>query len=103
MILPGTIVSHLEIAQEEGVQLQRGMNFRLHGGFSVILMSLRPGAPYADRVDDSGRVLIYEGHDTPRTMFDHIIPYSKGGSSIVPENIQLLCARHNLAKRDRIE
>lgn len=35
--------------------------------------------------------------------FDHIIPYSKGGSSLVPENIQLLCARHNLAKRDRIQ
>lgn len=35
--------------------------------------------------------------------FDHIIPYSRGGSSLVAENIQLLCARHNLAKRDRIE
>lgn len=35
--------------------------------------------------------------------FDHIIPYSKGGSSLVADNIQLLCARHNLAKRDRIQ
>ena len=35
--------------------------------------------------------------------FDHIIPYSRGGSSLVAKNIQLLCARHNLAKRDRIE
>lgn len=35
--------------------------------------------------------------------FDHIIPYSKGGTSLSAENIQLLCARHNLAKRDRIE
>jgi 5-methylcytosine-specific restriction endonuclease McrA len=35
--------------------------------------------------------------------FDHVIPYSKGGSSLVSENIQILCARHNLAKRDRIE
>lgn len=35
--------------------------------------------------------------------FDHIIPYSKGGSSLVAENIQLLCARHNFAKRDKIE
>jgi hypothetical protein len=34
--------------------------------------------------------------------FDHVIPYSRGGSSLVPENIQLLCARHNLDKRDRI-
>jgi len=35
--------------------------------------------------------------------FDHIIPYSKGGSSKDPANIQILCGRHNLAKRDRIE
>jgi 5-methylcytosine-specific restriction endonuclease McrA len=34
--------------------------------------------------------------------FDHIIPFSLGGSSLVAENIQLLCARHNLQKRDRI-
>ena len=34
--------------------------------------------------------------------FDHVIPYSRGGSSLVAENIQLLCARHNLAKRDHI-
>jgi 5-methylcytosine-specific restriction endonuclease McrA len=35
--------------------------------------------------------------------FDHIIPYSKGGSSLVAENIQILCARHNIAKKDNIE
>ena len=40
---------------------------------------------------------------TDNLHFDHVIPYSKGGSSLVAENIQLLCARHNLAKRDRIE
>ncbi len=40
---------------------------------------------------------------TDNLHFDHIIPYSRGGSSLVAENIQLLCARHNLAKRDRIE
>lgn len=34
--------------------------------------------------------------------FDHIIPFSKGGSSLVTENIQILCARHNLEKRDKI-
>jgi hypothetical protein len=206
------------------------MNFRLKGGLSVILMSLRPGAPYADRIADDGRILIYEGHDIPQYKggpdpktvdqvmnhtggsltqnglfyevaqrykqgaqepervkvyekiksgiwvynglfklldawqepsnarmvfkfklellddentadttsfdiehnrliptsvklavwkrdngkcvkcdsqdnlhFDHVIPYSKGGSSLVVENIQILCARHNLEKRDRIE
>ena len=230
MLKAGEVISYLKMCNEEGINLQRGMNFRLRGRTSVILMSLRPGAPYADRIEDNGSVLIYEGHDIPRRKngpdpkkvdqqmfnsngsltqnglfyqaafdyknrkrdaelvkvyekirngiwvynglfklidawqeqsnarkvfkfkleltdenineqenglvniehnriiptsvklevwkrdkgkcvicgssdnlhFDHIIPYSKGGSSLVAENIQLLCARHNLEKRDRI-
>lgn len=215
-----------------GVNLQRGMNFRLRDFESIILMSLRQGAPYADRVEEEGRVLIYEGHNIPKGLggpspasvdqpernprgsftqngffaeaarrykeegippekvrvfekirtgiwayngvfelidywkeqsgsrkvfkfklkiisadgqlratstqapleddrlipssvklevwkrdhgrcarcgalsglhFDHIIPYSKGGSSKSPSNIQILCVRHNLAKSDNIE
>ena len=35
--------------------------------------------------------------------FDHIIPYSNGGSSKNPANIQILCGRHNLAKGDNVE
>jgi hypothetical protein len=213
------------------MNLQRGMNFRLRDTGSVILMSLRPGAPYADRVEDDGRVLIYEGHDISKVLngpdpkevdqlernpggsltqnglfaeaarrykageappervqvyekvragiwvynglfdlvdcwtepsgnrrvfkfklrfaeddnrqqraltpseeedrlipswvklevwkrdrgrcvicgtnsglhFDHIIPYSKGGSSKNPANIQILCEKHNLSKHDNIE
>ncbi len=231
MIKPGDVISYIEMCREVGVNLQRGMNFRLHGKFSVILMSLRPGAPYADRIENSGKVLIYEGHDIAKRIdgpnpkavdqpmrsissnltanglffeatrkykdtqcepelvkvyekirsgiwvynglftlvdtwqevsnarkvfkfrlelneeeysfsdkkifvidhnrliptsvklevwrrdkgkcvkcgsknnlhFDHIIPYSKGGSSLVTENIQLLCARHNLEKSAKIE
>jgi len=34
--------------------------------------------------------------------FDHIIPFSKGGTSITSENVQILCARHNLQKSDDI-
>ena len=30
--------------------------------------------------------------------FDHILPFSKGGTSLKAENIQLLCAKHNLEK-----
>jgi hypothetical protein len=215
-----------------GIQtLQRGMNFEIRPGLSVILMSLRPNAPYEDRIEDEGRTLIYEGHDVPKTNdgpdpksidqvahsprggltqngyfhkaaqefkrgakpaalvrvyqkiwsgvwndngvfrlvdawqepsnsrkvfkfklelseddtpagtaetgemehnrviplhvklevwkrdkgrcvtcgrtdnlhFDHIIPFSKGGSSIVADNIQILCARHNLQKHDKIQ
>jgi hypothetical protein len=230
MFKQGDVISYLEMCKEEGVNLQRGMNFHLKGGLSVILMSIRPGAPYADRIEDNGKVLIYEGHDVPKIEsipnpkivdqvayhpgggitqnglffeaaqkykrgesepelvkvyekirsgiwvyngffrlqdawqemsntrqvfkfkleliddesfvaddakdidhnrlipssvklevwrrdkgkcvkcasqdnlhFDHIIPYSKGGSSLVAENIQILCARHNLEKRDKIE
>lgn len=35
--------------------------------------------------------------------FDHIIPYSQGGSSKDAKNIQILRCRHNLEKHDRIE
>ncbi|MFO8010270.1 MAG: HNH endonuclease signature motif containing protein [Dehalococcoidia bacterium] len=228
------IVSYFEMCQREGTSLQRGMNFRLHGKHSVILMSVQPNAPYRDRIEDDGAVLIYEGHDVPRTSetpdpkridqpeflparnmtengkfhraaqeyragkkgpdivrvyekikkgiwsdngyfhlvdswrehdgirhvfkfkliavedvpddeiaedslsteakpsriiptsvklevwardrgkcvlcgatdelhFDHIVPFSKGGTSLKADNIQLLCARHNLQKHDRIE
>lgn len=231
MISPGDVVSYLEMCSELGVNLQRGMNFRLRDDESLILMSVRVGAPYADRVEEGGRVIIYEGHDIPRTAggpnpksadqpefqpsgrptqnghfmnavvrfktgkapaekvrvfekiragiwvynglfrlvdgwqetlddrrvfkfkleivdeptalsasgersadhdrviptavklevwkrdkgkcvicgrkeslhFDHIIPYSQGGSSKDPKNIQILCASHNLQKRDRIQ
>ena len=224
------IISYLEMCRREAASLQRGMNFGLGGTHSVILMSLRPNAPYADRVEDDGSTLIYEGHDESKTKdlhdpkvvdqpettgngtftqngrfhqaaqvykagkrdpervrvyekikagiwsyngvfhlvdswmehdgkrqvfkfkliavegeenfsipasataerrriiptaiklavwkrdggrcvtcgandelhYDHIIPFSRGGSSLTAENVQLLCARHNLEKRDRI-
>ena len=35
--------------------------------------------------------------------FDHDFPFSKGGTSLLVGNIQLLCARHNLEKNDRIK
>jgi hypothetical protein len=231
MFQSGDVISYLDMCRAEMVNLQRGMNFRLRGGLSVILMSLRTGAPYADRIEENGKILIYEGHDIPsfkdgpkpksvdqpernpgggltqnglfyeaaykykggniepelvnvyekiksgiwvyngkfklidawieeinnrkvfkfkleliddlntlsinelsdiehnrliptlvklevwkrdkgkcvkcgvqdNLHFDHIIPYSKGGSSLVAENIQILCARHNIAKKDKIE
>jgi hypothetical protein len=229
--MPNEIIPYLEMCQREGVSLQRGMNFELQGNHSVILMSVRPNAPYADRFEDDGTTLIYEGHDVPRTAqnpnpktvdqpertpsgnltqnglfqhaahryrdgqrepervrvyekikqgiwsyngvfhlidawkepssgrqvfkfklvavegeedfsapvpsqpkprriiptwvklevwkrdggkctkcgseqdlhFDHIIPWSKGGSSATPDNIQLLCGKNNLQKHDRID
>jgi hypothetical protein len=230
MLSQGDVVSYLEMCADFGVNLQRGMNFRLRGNESLILMSLRQGAPYADRFEEGGRVIVYEGHDVSRSRgepdpkeidqpeflpsgrltqnglfldavrryklgrgdpelvrvfekirngiwvynglfklidawqetsgrrqvfkfkleivelprlqvdptqaldhdrvipsgvklevwkrdkgccikcgskenlhFDHIIPYSQGGSSKDARNIQILCSRHNLEKRDRIE
>ena len=229
--MPNEIISYIEMCRREGVSLQRGMNYRLGESHSVILMSVRPGAPYADRFEEDGSTLVYEGHDVPKSPgipdpkatdqlqctsagsltengkflqaaseyrdglrlpelvrvyekikqgiwsynglfqlvdawrehdgvrqvfkfkllaldvdddlvaqqvhenrlrriiptsiklevwhrdggkcvrcgssdnlhFDHIIPWSKGGSSNTADNIQLLCSRHNLEKSDRIE
>jgi len=61
------IIPYLEMCQREAASLQRGMNYRLHDNHSVILMSVRSGAPYADRVQDDGATIIYEGHDIPRS------------------------------------
>jgi len=49
----------------EGVSLQRGMNYKIGRNHSVILMSIRPNAPYADRFENDGSTIIYEGHDVP--------------------------------------
>jgi hypothetical protein len=64
----------MEMCSAIGVNLQRGMNFRLRDTESIILMSVRPGAPYADRVESEGRILVYEGHDVARTAK---VPYPK--------------------------
>ena len=139
------------MCRREGVSLQKGMNFQLGLNHSVILMSVRHNAPYADRFEDDGSIIIYEGHDVPSSKqtpypkeadqpvpenpiprrviptwvklevwkrdggkcvmcsaiddlhFDHIIPFSRGGSSNTPDNVQLLCGRHNLQKHNKIE
>ena len=51
---PGDVISYMEMCSAIGVNLQRGMNFRLRDAESIILMSLRPGAPYADQVRGRG-------------------------------------------------
>jgi hypothetical protein len=50
------------------------MNFSLGGNHSVILMSVRLGAPYRDRLEEDGSVIVYEGHDEPRS---HVTPTPK--------------------------
>lgn len=58
------IISHTELCLCEGGRtLQKGMNFHFSNPYSVILMSTRDGAPYADAISEDGRTLTYEGHD----------------------------------------
>jgi 5-methylcytosine-specific restriction endonuclease McrA len=49
---------------------------------------------------DNGQCVMCGAKD--ELHFDHVLPYSKGGTSIKAENVQLLCARHNLEKSDKI-
>ena len=63
----GNIISYDDLCRKEGAKLQKGMNFRLKGGHSVILMSVRKNSPYQDEISKDGSVLIYEGHDVPKT------------------------------------
>lgn len=49
---------------------------------------------------DKGRCVIC-GSKT-NLHFDPVIPFSKGGSSLVKDNIQIMCAKHNISKRDKI-
>lgn len=60
------IISYREMCNiENQEQLQRGMNFDMGGSYSVLLMSVKPNAPYADRISEDGLTIYYEGHDVP--------------------------------------
>ena len=50
---------------------------------------------------DGGKCIICGATD--ELHFDHILPFSKGGTSLKAENVQLLCARHNLSKSAKIQ
>lgn len=49
---------------------------------------------------DGGKCVMCGASD--ELHFDHDLPWSKGGTSMTEANVQLLCARHNLGKHDRI-
>ena len=82
MLRSGDVVSYLDRCAPLGVNLQPGMNLELWKR-------------------DQGRCS--KCGTKENLHFDHIIPCSEGGSSKDPKNIQILCTRHNLAKRDNIE
>lgn len=77
------IISYPDMIQREGIALQKGMNFRVRGGavgYSIILMSVRKGAPYQDQWHDEDSpgphagMLEYEGHDQPRLRGSTVDP-----------------------------
>lgn len=61
------IINYTDLVQAERGTVQKGMNYRFGKTYSVFLMSLRKGAPYADGLDPETGFLIYEGHDEPKT------------------------------------
>ncbi len=61
------IISYSDVVHNEGFNIQHGMNYRPQGKpYSVLLMSVRKGAPYNDIFDEQTNTLIYEGHDVNR-------------------------------------
>jgi hypothetical protein len=60
------IISYHDLVTEEKAALQNGMNFGVRKKYSIFLMSLREGAPYADALDPITGMLTYEGHDEPQ-------------------------------------
>jgi hypothetical protein len=59
------IISYPELVKREGLMVQKGMNFRIKPNYTIILMSVRKGAPYNDRWHEDSGLLEYEGHDQP--------------------------------------
>ena len=57
----------MELANQEGVQVQKGMNFGIKKNYSIVLMSTAKGSPYNDRLLDDG-VIEYEGHDANKSI-----------------------------------
>lgn len=50
---------------------------------------------------DQGKCVICG--ESKNLHFDHDLPFSKGGTSLVVNNVRLLCAKCNLRKSDKIE
>ena len=61
------IIGYGELVGAEKLMLQKGMTFGAGKDYSILLMSQRANAPYRDIVDEATGILVYEGHDQPRT------------------------------------
>ena len=67
-VMANEVISYLEMCGREGTSLQRGMNFGLGGDHSVVLMSVRPNAPYRDRLEDNGTPSYTKGTTSLRVL-----------------------------------
>ena len=114
MSVRGNVISYIEMCQTEGTR--NVFKFRLAAVETVSDEKAPEALPtsLAERsriIPTSVKLEVWardEGHcvtcgATDERHFDHIVPYSKGGTSLKAENIQLLCARHNLAKSAKIQ
>jgi len=60
------IFGYDKLVSAENANLQAGMNYREGKDYSIVLMSVRKGAPYADAIDTVTGIVSYEGHDVKR-------------------------------------
>lgn len=62
------IISYNQLViNEDGKQVQKGMNFGIQKSYSIVLMSTEKNSPYNDEIFDDG-VIEYEGHDVPKNI-----------------------------------
>ena len=57
------IFGYDKLVAAEKANLQAGMNYREGRHYSIVLMSVRKGAPYADAIDPVTGMISYEGHN----------------------------------------
>src|SRR5438105_15192638 len=60
------IFGYDKLVATEKANLQAGMNYREGNDYSIVLMSVRKGAPYADAIDAVTGIVSYEGRDVKR-------------------------------------
>lgn len=60
------IFGYDKLVAAEKANFQAGMNYREGRHYSIVLMSVRIGAPYADAIDPVTGIVSYEGHDVKR-------------------------------------
>lgn len=98
------VISYYQLVQnEQGAQVQKGMNFAMKPRYSIVLMSTEKGAPYNDSLLDGG-VIEYEGHDAPRsTRYDKktVDQPIATASGTLTENGKFLQAVENFKAGDR--